>query len=843
MVSLSKRSSLACACTFVLVAALSACGGGGGGNGDQTPVPPPPTDTAPPTVPQGVAATALSSSQIEVTWNASSDAGSGVAGYRVFRNGGGTPVATVTGTRYTDSGLAPQTEYGYAVSAYDGASPANISPLSATAIATTQAPPPPVAGLDARPDNTSCVAGDRPSQSVTLTVERAFPSLPAFASPILMVQAPRDSSRWFVAQQGGIVRVFSNQPGVATASTFVDITGRVVSGGEQGLLGMAFHPGFPTDPRVYLSYTNASSGLVSRISEFRTRDGGATLDPSSEVVLLSVAQPASNHNGGNIAFGPDGHLYIGLGDGGSGGDPWGTIGNGQNLLTTLGKVLRIDIAGSTGGVPYRIPASNPYAGNPLCNAGTGTLACPEIYAYGLRNPWRFSFDRVSGELWLADVGQGTIEEVDRIVAGGNYGWRCFEGTNAYNSNCGPNAASSLPPVAQYTHSVGQSVTGGYVYRGTAMPGLVGRYVFGDFVTGRIWHIARDTAPTLSVTTGFDSGLSIASFAEATDGEIFVVNLNGTLHRLGPGTTGGGTIPAQLSATGCVLPGDATRPASGLVPFAVNAQLWSDGASKERFLALPNGTSITVAADGDFQLPVGTVLVKNFRLGAQRVETRLFMRHTDGEWAGYTYEWNAQGTDATRVIGGKSVSVGGQTWVFPSEAQCLACHTAASGRSLGLEIAQLNGDLLYPQTGRTANQINTLNAIQMFNPPLTTSPSSLPALPDPLGGSGSTAARARAWLHTNCSHCHRPNGGTPTNLDLRYTTALAATNACNAVPQAGDLGIADARIVAPGDASRSVLVARANRRDGLGMPPLASTVVDTAGVALLRDWINSLSNCN
>jgi uncharacterized repeat protein (TIGR03806 family) len=280
-----------------------------------------------------------------------------------------------------------------------------------------------------------------------------------------------------------------------------------------------------------------------------------------------------------------------------------------------------------------------------------------------------------------------------------------------------------------------------------------------------------------------------------------------------------------------------------VPYAPNAAFWSDGASKERYLGLPNGTTISVAADGDFELPTGTVLMKSFRLAGRLVETRLFMRHTDGEWAGYTYEWNAQGTDATRVVGGKTVTIGSRNWLFPSEAQCLACHTSAAGRSLGLEIGQLNGALLYPQTGRVANQITTLNSVQMFSPPVTTPPSSLPALPDPYGSSGSLGDRARAYLHTNCSQCHRPNGGTPTNLDLRQATSLVGTNACNATPQAGSLGIVDARIIAPGDASRSVLVARMNRRDAQSMPPLASLVVDAAGVSLVTDWINSLTGCN
>ena len=820
-----------------LAALLAGCGGGSGDGGDP---PPPPSDTSPPTVPGGITATAQSDTQIRITWQASSDAGTGVSGYRVFRNGAVTPLASVSGTSYTDTGLSPSTQYAYAVLAYDGATPPNESARSTTATATTQATPP-VSGLDARPVNTTCIAGERPAQTVTLAAERVFPGL-SFTNPILLLQAPGDTARWYVVEQRGRVLSFANQANAATTQVFVDITGRVTSGGETGLLGLAFHPNYPTDPRVYLSYTNGASGLVSRVSEFRTRDGGTTLDATSEVILLTVSQPASNHNGGHIAFGPDGFLYVGFGDGGSGGDPWGTIGNGQNLRTTLGKLLRIDVEGSTGAVPYRIPAGNPHAGNALCSTGSGAQDCPEIYAYGLRNPWRWSFDRGSGELWLADVGQNAVEEVNRVVAGGNYGWRCFEGTSTYNSNCGPNAAGSLPPVAQYSHSVGQSVTGGYVYRGTAIPGLVGRYVFGDFVSGRIWHIARDTAPTLTVAAGFDSNLSIASFGQGADGELYVVNYGGTLHRLREGAGGGGTVATQLSATGCVLASDATKPATGLIPYAPNAPFWSDGAVKERYLALPDGATIGVDAGGDFELPVGTVLVKNFLLGTRRVETRLLMRHTDGEWAGYTYEWNGQGTDATRVIGGKSAPVSGQTWVFPSEAQCLSCHTAAAGRSLSLEIAQLNGNLLYPQTGRTVNQIATLDAIRLFNPVIGTPPSALPALPNPAGTAGSLNDRARAWLHTNCAQCHRPGGGTPTTLDLRYTTSLAATNACNATPQAGDLGIADARIIAPGNAARSVLVARANRRDAAAMPPVGSTVVDATGVALLTSWIDALAGC-
>lgn len=367
-----------------------------------------------------------------------------------------------------------------------------------------------------------------PPPGTTLSVQRVFPNL-SFTQPVAMLQAPGDAARWFVVEQNGFVRVFENTAAVTSAGVFIDIDARVNSTcGECGLLGMAFHPTFPTDPRVYLSYT--AGNLQSRVSEFRTFDAGLTLDPGSERVLITVDQPQTNHNGGGIAFGPDGFLYVGLGDGGGSNDQHGTIGNAQLLTTLLGKMLRIDIAVTTAPF-YRIPTDNPFPANPLCNLnGTGTQNCPEIFAWGFRNPWRWSFDRQSGQLWVGDVGQSAMEEVSRVAIGGNYGWRCFEGTRNTGFDCGT-LPNPLPPVAEYGRSVGTTVTGGYVYRGTASPALAGRYVFGDFGSGRIWHIAADAAPTQTMTTGFDSSLNISSFGEGNDGEIYAIHYGGTLHRI------------------------------------------------------------------------------------------------------------------------------------------------------------------------------------------------------------------------------------------------------------------------------------------------------------------------
>jgi uncharacterized repeat protein (TIGR03806 family) len=827
---------------------LVSCGGGSGD--DSPPPPPPPVDTTAPSVPGGLTAVAQSGTQILVSWTASTDA-SGISGYNVFRNGGATPLATVQTTSYTDSGLNAATSYSYTVSAVDAASPPNTSAQTASVSATTTGGTPPVGGLDARPSNTTCLAGDPPSSTVSLSVQRVFASLPNFTQPIAMLQEPGNSARWYVVQKTGSVRVFDNTANVSMTREFINIASRLNSNpaslnDERGLLGMAFHPNYPSDPRVYLFYTGSASGggLVDRVSQFRLAGNGTTLDPATELELFNVADPETNHNGGNIAFGPDGFLYIGIGDGGSGGDPHGAIGNGQNLQTLLGKVLRIDVSAASATTTYTIPSTNPYAGNARCNAnGTGAANCPEIFAYGFRNPWRWSFDRGSGQLWLNDVGQGALEEVDLVVRGGNYGWRCLEGTNNTGDACGPNP-SPIAPVAQYGRTLGYSTTGGVVYRGSAIPALHGRYVFGDFGSGNLWHIARDTPATLNLTAAMaiPTGLQIASFGEDTLGEVYIVHLGGTLHRLAQGSGGGRQIPAQLSQTGCVNATTPAQPASGLIPYAPNAGFFSDNAVKARWLALPDGQRIVINAQNDFEFPNGSVLVKNFSIGTQLVETRLFMRHNNGAWAGYTYEWNAGGTDATRVVGGKTVQLAGQPWQFPSEAQCLQCHSVAAGYTLGLEIGQLNGDFGYPAPGRTANQLTTLNAIDTLTPVLTQTPAQLPVIPDPFGGAA-PGLRARAYLHTNCANCHRPGGPATGDLDFRYTTALASTNACDITPTFGNLGLANARIIAPGSAASSVLVARVNRVGTDAMPPLARHQIDTAGVQLLTQWVNGLASCN
>jgi glucose/arabinose dehydrogenase len=333
--------------------------------------------------------------------------------------------------------------------------------------------------------------------------------------PIGVTSAGDGSDRLFVNERGGVVRLIDANGSLQGAS-FVDLSDRVQAGGEQGLLGLAFHPDFAANGRVFVHYSRIGDGATV-ISELSASADRGTADPASERVVLTLSQPFANHNGGQIAFGPDGYLYIGLGDGGSGGDPYG---NGQNRQTLLGKILRIDVdAPPAAGRAYAIPDDNPYAGGGI-SPGDGL---PEIWAYGLRNPWRFSFDRDTGDLYIGDVGQNAWEEIDRQPAsshgGENYGWSIFEGAHC-DAGC---EVTTIGPIAEYSHSNGCSVTGGYVYRGTRQPALVGTYLFADYCSGVIFTLAEEGLTPRQLA---ESGLRVTSFGEAEDGEVYLVDLTG-----------------------------------------------------------------------------------------------------------------------------------------------------------------------------------------------------------------------------------------------------------------------------------------------------------------------------
>ncbi len=341
-----------------------------------------------------------------------------------------------------------------------------------------------------------------------------------FVAPLGLTHAGDGSGRIFVVEQAGVVRIIHE--GRVRDAPFLDIRDRVVSGGEKGLLGLAFHPKFAQTRRLYLNYTASAGGLHTVISSWRTDASAHRVALESEQALLTIPQPYSNHNGGQIAFGPDGHLYIGMGDGGSANDPHN---HAQNLASRLGKMLRIDV-NTQSDAPYGIPPDNPFIKTPG--------AAPEIWAYGLRNPWRFSFDRASGLLYAGDVGQGAREEIAVIRRGENHGWRQMEGmicTPGIRKDCDPRGMT--PPILDYPRSTGTTVIGGYVYRGMAIPALVGHYVYGDFGNGKIWALRYDGTAVRERRLLLATGRNISAFGEDEAGELYVVDYDGEILKIVP----------------------------------------------------------------------------------------------------------------------------------------------------------------------------------------------------------------------------------------------------------------------------------------------------------------------
>ena len=355
------------------------------------------------------------------------------------------------------------------------------------------------------------LAVDAPAQEIRLEL-----LVGGLQSPLYVTHAGDGSGRLFVIEQVGRIRIV-DENGMLLPGNFLDIRSKILAGGERGLLGLAFHPDYANNGRFFVYYTRTGDGATV-VSRFAVSAADPFVADPAETILLTVAQPQTNHNGGHLAFGPDGYLYIALGDGGGGGDDepgHGTIGNGQSTDTLLGKLLRLDV---DAGTPYGIPPDNPFVGQ---------AGLDEIYAYGLRNPWRFSFDRATGRLFCADVGQGAREEIDLIENGGNYGWRRMEGTLCFNPSTNCQTGDLILPIAEYAHSGGRcSITGGYVYRGRAYPALTGLYFYGDYCTGEIWTLKEIGLNFWEPRLMLNSPHSISSFGEDEQGELYVCDLSG-----------------------------------------------------------------------------------------------------------------------------------------------------------------------------------------------------------------------------------------------------------------------------------------------------------------------------
>ncbi len=679
-------------------------------------------------------------------------------------------------------------------------------------------------GIDSRPENLTCTAPPRP-ETGPLILGDAFPR--QFNRITLAVKSPPgDSTYIYMAERGGRISRFVNDASASGWTNVLDLRPLVagfIEPGMEGVMDMEFHPDFASNGELYVAYTTPNPGRTSYVARYVSSDGGASFSQTGEIIL-SLPQGSEQHSLGTLIFGQDGYLYIGFGD-----DLRSS--RAQDPSSWYGKILRIDV---DAGTPYGIPADNPFA------AGGGA---PEVYAMGFRNPWRFTQDSVSGDIWAGDVGASEWEEVDKIVKGGNYGWPIREGAHCRIAGC--DATGLIDPVHEYSHAIGCAVIGGYVYRGSAIPSLFGKYIFSDVCTGEVFSL-EETGQGAIVESLTASGFLVLTFGEAPDKELYLTAAtSSTLLQLMPDNSGGpvGNFPSILSETGCVDPSNPTQIAEGVIPYDVNTELWSDGAEKRRWLAIPDGTQIDVLPDGDWDFPVGTVLIKEFSWNAKPFETRLMVRHDDGQWAGYSYEWNASLTDADLVSSdGLAKQIDGQLdWMYPSRAQCMQCHSSAAGRSLGLETAQLNGPLTYA-SGITSNQLETLEHIGMFSNGLGGVPDDLPALTDVHDTSATLSDRSRSYLHANCANCHRPNGPGQGPMDFRFQTAFEDTDACNVDPGLGNLGVPGAKIISPGNSASSVVSLRMHTLGNDRMPPLGTQVIDTDGTAAVDAWIDNLKVC-
>lgn len=815
---------------ILLIPLLAACGGGSGGSsGGQDPPQPVQGASAHQSIIGGHPFT-LSAGDLGVA-DARGYAWRQVGGPAIDLEGADTASVRLTAP---DVAVTGRVSMELEATASDGTQ--KLVPFALTAVNASQVIPVPREDyrLTSRGSNTGCHAPPPPPVSSEIALQRVFPGI-TIPNPADMDQAPGDDTYWYVTNiyDRKIYR-FANREDASELELVLDLDDRSGS-----LRSMAFHPAFASNGRLFVQvHDSGTLEAATRLLEFTWSDELSAFDPASERLILAVDQPhsergISDHQGGNLAFGPDGYLYTALGDGTR---PRVFNEYSQDTSVLWGSLLRIDVDQGDG---YAIPPGNPFAG------GGGR---PEIYAWGFRHPWKWNFDFVTGDIWLGDVGLNTWEEVNRVELGGNYGWPLREGSGQC-ADCElekitieVNPDEFIDPVLEYRHDTSNAaVTGGYVYRGSEIPGLEGVYIFGDFSQGKVFALRpgdqNQDAPRLLT----QAAIGLVSFGQDVHGELYALDFNGggVYKLVGKPVPENSDFPALLSATGCVAMDNPNRPLPGMIPYSVQVPLWSDAADKTRWMALPDGGRIDTLADsdGDLDLPVGTVLVKHFRLSNRYIETRLLMRHDSGDWAGYSYEWNDEQTEAVLLPGARDRQVDGQLWHYPSRAECLQCHTRAAGGTLGLTTRQLNthqshGDGLY-------SQLRMLNDLGVFSGKPDFALEYAAMQNDDAG----LEARARAYLEVNCSGCHRPNGnGGRAAMDLRLATSLAGMNICGVDPQVDTLGIPGAKLLSPGDPESSVIHARMIRRGTHQMPPLGTNLVDPEGAALVASWIASIDTC-
>ncbi len=513
---------------------------------------------------------------------------------------------------------------------------------------------------------------------------------------------------------------------------------------------------------------------------------------------------------------------------------------------------------------YRIPKDNPWV-------GSNGKFLEEFYAIGLRNPYKATMDDVTGDVWIADVGQGREEEINLLAKGANYEWVYKEGFSNYNLNRKPSniQGTETPPIFSYRHSNGDKcIIGGYVYRGNEFDELKSKYIYGDYISGKIWQLTYNGSGNATSKLLIDTEKSISSFGTDHDGNLYVLALGSGrgIFKLTKKYPNNAYAPEWLSQTGAFTNLDQLTPAKGLIPYEPKVPFWSDGAKKYRWMAIPNNGTynstserIVYSQDDFWKFPIGTVFIKHIELPlikgksspVRKVETRFLVRGEDGNYFGFTYKWLADGSDAQLLAGSLTETINvedengnsiPQNWIYPSREECFNCHTEAAGRVLGVNARQLNHDFTYPSTGIKANQIATLRALGVLgNAPTDQQIQSIHTLAGLNDNSRSLELRVRSYIDVNCAYCHRPESGIRANFDARITTSLENQKIING-SLLDNMGTSGAKVVVPGNPSLSFLYTRMNSVDGgEAMPPLAKNVVDSEGAKVIKDWINSLTS--
>lgn len=687
----------------------------------------------------------------------------------------------------------------------------------------------------------------------------AFPHL-KFDEPDAMTFVP-GSGRLAVVERFGKIYTFENDPQTRERHLLIDLA-KVLGTDKVEVFGIAFHPKFSHNGLFFLHHRRHDQPeLPTRVSRFRVRtDDRWQVDPQSE--LLLIRWPAG-HDGGCLDFGPDGYLYISNGDEGGFHDPSEV---GQRLDDLQSSILRIDVEGGDQQQPYKIPSDNPFVDLPH--------ARPEVWAYGFRNPWKFSFDRDTGQLWTADVGEDLWESVHLVRRGGNYGWSVQEGGHPFRPERATGPTPIEPPIVAHDHSEARSITGGFVYRGAALPQLKGHYVYGDYDTGKVWMLGYDGQQVTVHRELCDTSLRIVSFAEDHSRELYLVDhIGGYIHQLveNQEVDRSSTFPRKLSDTGLFASTVTLTPSAGLVPYEIVSPQWSDGSTKQFLLALPGTATIEFEGvkfpfrggrDG-WKFPDGTVLVETHFLRRDddnqasqfRVETRLLHHERlsgpeqvgDQLWRGYSYLWNDEQTDATLVEDPRGLdrtfmirdsrTDGGtrrQTWHVPGRTECSICHNMAAKYVLGCQTLQMNQFVV--REGERVNQIDYLARLGLFSAPLPQAPDQLPRLVDYHDHSQPLVDRARSYLHANCSHCHRNGGGGNADFFALASIDIEEMRLINAKPNHGTFFIPHAALVKSGRPLQSLIYFRMSSLGGGRMPRLGSQVVDEQGLELIYDWI-------